>query len=460
MSDYSPPPSPNAFDELEDLLYDADPAPDLADELASHALHSPLLYAQDFEPGYELQEYFSDWEYYSDDYYDDDPAILRRHPIDGDSPPRKEKADSARGKKRKLAERESGNVVLKERRFLKDTLRGTVWATPVPVRNNVYTSGESEKVALLKDWRERFGTATPHSQTEHSKRPAKLPEDESWANDLSLADMGLLPERGTRAEQQADQGDEGDDDAGDEAEEEDGDGPGPLEGLNLDDLDIDEDALEMIKAAAEQAARDGTLGELDAQQLSALKALTQRPRAMSPAPDPEDAPAPSLTQGDDEPDSKPSKRRKKNTPVYKGPALPPTPPTSSAPTTQNTTTHMEKLSATAPAPSSRKRKASASPSPPPPEAEDEDEVADSATANAEAEAHAPKPTKPTTRKAARTTTKSRPTATGSTASSRAKSAAAAANANAKGDGKINGKGAAAETAASAPARATRSRKKL
>src|SRR5262249_25766138 len=45
----------------------------LADELAEHAMPSPV-YQEDAR--YEMMAALSDWEYYSDDYWDDDPGLL------------------------------------------------------------------------------------------------------------------------------------------------------------------------------------------------------------------------------------------------------------------------------------------------------------------------------------------------------------------------------------------------
>jgi hypothetical protein len=230
MSDYSPPPSPDAFDELEDVLYDADPAPDLVDELTAHVHHSPLLWAQDFEPGYELQEYYSDWDYYSDDYYDDDPTILRRLPIDGSEKKAHGKIGgtvgedvegekrTSRSRKRKLGDRDE-RLGLDERRYLRQCIRGTVWATPLEERDNVYYTGHGEKVALLKDWKVRFGTNSPRRKAGKAKGKPQLPTDESWANDLSLADMGLRNERGSRSQGPEEVDQESDDASETEGEE-------------------------------------------------------------------------------------------------------------------------------------------------------------------------------------------------------------------------------------------------
>ena len=234
------------YSDFEDLLYDADPAPDLADDLASHAIHSPIFAD---EPGYELLEYHSDWEYYSDDYYDDDPDLLRKNPQEGS--PLKSPKQVKRGKKRKLADLEDiPDLDLGERMKLRDCIKGTVWARPAAERDNVFRTGQEEKVALLKDWQNRFG-ATTVQQPGKSKRP-RLQKDESWANDLSLADMGLLNERGNRVEQSS-----GPQDAQDDDEEEDGD----YQGGDEDDEAVAA-ALAEISGAMLDAATPETEGAI------------------------------------------------------------------------------------------------------------------------------------------------------------------------------------------------------
>ncbi len=91
------------------------------------------------------------------------------------------------------------DIDLGERRTLKDCMGGTVWAKPIPERNNVFVPGSDDKIALLKDWKNRFGTTSV--QDKGSFKAPLLPEDESWANDMSLADMGLTNERGNIIEE-------------------------------------------------------------------------------------------------------------------------------------------------------------------------------------------------------------------------------------------------------------------
>lgn len=46
------------YEDVYDILYDADPAPELADDLAERAVYSPIW--QHTHTG-ELKDYFSDW---------------------------------------------------------------------------------------------------------------------------------------------------------------------------------------------------------------------------------------------------------------------------------------------------------------------------------------------------------------------------------------------------------------
>jgi hypothetical protein len=196
------------YSDYDDIFYDADP--DLADDLAAHTLYSPIL---EETPGGELADYHSDWDYYSDDYFDDDPSILKDNPPDGSPIVTKHGAGQRRGKKRKLVDvADIPDLDLGERRYLKDCMRGTVWAKSIPERDNWFSPGKAPKIALLKDWKNVFGTRSVQDKGINTSKS----KDESWANDLSLSDMGLLNERGKSA---GEQGDGAENDEEDDAQE-------------------------------------------------------------------------------------------------------------------------------------------------------------------------------------------------------------------------------------------------
>ncbi|RVX69821.1 hypothetical protein B0A52_06466 [Exophiala mesophila] len=204
------------YDDLEDILYDADPAPELADDLAEHALHSPVYL--DEVAGFELQDYFSDWEYYSDDYMDDDPTL--ESPLkDGKAPA---KPSVTRGRKRKLGETLDtvSSTRQHDRELLLRPIKGTVWAEPSKPGPPPYKVGQGDPVAFLKNWKQVFSI----QDDGWNKVASKTDNDESWAKDMSLADMGL----GTlHREKSFDQGrleseDEYDEEEGGEGEEDQG----------------------------------------------------------------------------------------------------------------------------------------------------------------------------------------------------------------------------------------------
>ena len=170
------------FDEYDE--YWDEQAGDVAGDLAEHTLHSPIYFD---DPHYALTYEYSDWEYYSDDYFDEDPVLLKKHPQDGGPP------IALRGKKRKRGDNEDVPVLnLNDRPALERCIVGTTWRQPSAEPLPVFTQGSGEKVSLLKDWK------TMLDDSSKNMRPPQiaLPRDESWANDMSLADMGLLGEKG------------------------------------------------------------------------------------------------------------------------------------------------------------------------------------------------------------------------------------------------------------------------
>ncbi|KAK5941942.1 hypothetical protein PMZ80_005893 [Knufia obscura] len=179
------------YEDFHEMLYDADASPDLADDLAEHAMYSPLW--QD-NPAEELRDYFSDWEYYSDDYFDDDPNLLNGVAKTGDGQKSGGQliTPAKRGRKRKLSEaREHPKLEKRELAALTACLQGTVWKSRSPEPGVSYQTGVDSPVALQ--------LSEEIMRSAYSRRrgfgKGRVKRDESWANDLSLADMGLKAER-------------------------------------------------------------------------------------------------------------------------------------------------------------------------------------------------------------------------------------------------------------------------
>ena len=133
-------------------------------------MHSPVWQEH---PSYDTADYWSDWEYYSDDdYYDQASPKRKRQRIAGEGiTEAKDKVieGSRFGKRRRLRPTEDVPELSLGESLDSDTEESAV-AKPVivwrmkeahdPVESPIVTEGEGEKVALLKDWRERFVVAT------------------------------------------------------------------------------------------------------------------------------------------------------------------------------------------------------------------------------------------------------------------------------------------------------------
>lgn len=123
------------------------------DELAENAVHSPIMVE---DPSLETVDTYSDWEYYSDDYYDDDPTITTKHETNGER----------RNKRRKLSSIENvpnlslGSSIVDPSTSMANSFRGVLWRVPVKTDDQIelYEPGKGEQVALLSDWRKLFQT--------------------------------------------------------------------------------------------------------------------------------------------------------------------------------------------------------------------------------------------------------------------------------------------------------------
>ncbi len=133
-------------------------------------MHSPVW--QDYDPALDTAEVWSDWEYYSDDYYDGDSPRKRRKVDDGKdrSTGQGDMGSALRRKRRKfhssnaIPELSLGDSVYPSHGNGESVAPVVVWKSKTePDDVPVVSEGQEEKVALLKDWRERFGVPSQAS---------------------------------------------------------------------------------------------------------------------------------------------------------------------------------------------------------------------------------------------------------------------------------------------------------
>lgn len=139
-------------------------------------------------------ETYSDWEYYSDDYYDDDPTVMKGQ---GDFEPagKPQIKKTLVKKKRKLTKTEDipsidiGNMIASKTESL---FKGVVWRAPSPEDPAPYKTGEREKVALLENWREVFKDSNPKLMTKRMSN-ARSTQRRKETPDLGLSQSDPEP---------------------------------------------------------------------------------------------------------------------------------------------------------------------------------------------------------------------------------------------------------------------------
>lgn len=133
-----------------------------------------------------MDDYFSDWDYYSDDYYDDDPSV--KHSRAG------AKRTSAATKSRRAHPAPQRNNGVRPQSTVQPdvtSFQGVIWKTDglekdQDVAIQIYEPGHGEKVALLENWREVFKSAQPaldKSRLRKRKPRGMSLEDASFADD-------------------------------------------------------------------------------------------------------------------------------------------------------------------------------------------------------------------------------------------------------------------------------------
>ncbi|KAI9372557.1 hypothetical protein BJX61DRAFT_542577 [Aspergillus egyptiacus] len=158
------------FDEFDDdgIFWVEESEPTAADDLAATATYDPTFLD---DPSLETADLFSDWDELTDDYYDEDPTVVRRLRAIG-AWPIKEAAhiNAPPAKRRKV----KGTPL-----DYKPIFQGVAWRQPEDEEDvvEIYAPGEGEKVSLLKDWREIFRNAKPSIGRIRARKPVPRAPD-------------------------------------------------------------------------------------------------------------------------------------------------------------------------------------------------------------------------------------------------------------------------------------------
>ncbi|ODH51997.1 hypothetical protein GX48_01785 [Paracoccidioides brasiliensis] len=166
---------------------------ELVDDLAEGTVHSPVYY-MDHGP-HDAIDSDSDWEYYTDEYFDDDLSVMHKQNI---LPPGTSKA---RKRKQQVKKQPSPPATPKTKETM--TADGTDDGKDANNPNSyckiiyrssfiqladqaeLYKPGTGEKVALLKNWREIFKDSQPKRDYRLQKAASRLSPSASFAKSKS-----------------------------------------------------------------------------------------------------------------------------------------------------------------------------------------------------------------------------------------------------------------------------------
>ncbi|KAI9812788.1 MAG: hypothetical protein M1827_004545 [Pycnora praestabilis] len=181
--------------EDEEFYWEEDGPIDAVDDLVEHAVHSPVW--NDHDPSYNLIEYWSDWDYYSDDYYDEDQP--RRISTSAGS----SNDNFISVKKRRTAASEGGtNTANTDLESVDLGSPLVVWRTgPSLCQRPKFESGNGQSVALLKDWRDRFEIKSGKDRDLVENQDPQQNEEESspFRGTLGVSEYSDLADRGAIA---------------------------------------------------------------------------------------------------------------------------------------------------------------------------------------------------------------------------------------------------------------------
>lgn len=173
--------------------------------MAETAHHDPILVD---DPSYEVEDYFSDWDDLSDEYYDDEPTVVRRLRMAAlkngasaakpTSPPNPNNpnADADVEAESNATNTHKPRSVPSKPRLSVDpaSFQSVVWKPSDYGREPVqlHPPGEGEKVALLKNWREVFRNSNPAiGRPARFKKLASSSVSSRSRNQLATAGSGV-----------------------------------------------------------------------------------------------------------------------------------------------------------------------------------------------------------------------------------------------------------------------------
>ncbi|KKZ67715.1 hypothetical protein EMCG_01080 [[Emmonsia] crescens] len=164
-----------------DWLWFDDGERELADDLAESTMHSPVYMDQG---AYDAIDSASDWDYYTDEYFDDDLSVMRKQSLEATTSPNGAAGKKMRKKRKQGEQPRDGNDNINNEDDPNSFCR-ILWRSSdyLVDQGELYEPGKGEKVALLKNWREIFKDSQPKRdhRLQKSVSSSRLPPQSSFS---------------------------------------------------------------------------------------------------------------------------------------------------------------------------------------------------------------------------------------------------------------------------------------
>lgn len=160
------------------------------DDLAATSYYEAALYE---DPAIDVEDYYSDWEYYSDDYFDDDPSVKQKGAFTRKKDTEEKNAGTKTRRTHPGPHRDKMALRAPPAKPDITSFQGVIWKTANLERDQdvavqIYEPGHGDKVALLENWREIFKSVQPAVNKSRLRKRKAMVDREVTAREVPLAE--------------------------------------------------------------------------------------------------------------------------------------------------------------------------------------------------------------------------------------------------------------------------------
>ncbi|OJD11970.1 hypothetical protein AJ78_07371 [Emergomyces pasteurianus Ep9510] len=179
------------YDDDADWMWFDDGERELADDLAEGTMHSPVYMDHGV---YDAIDSASDWDYYTDEYFDDDLSVMRTQSLASTTSSQGTAGKKKKSKRKQGEQQRVGNDTVNNNKGNPNSFCRILWRSSgyLVDQGELYEPGKGEKVALLKNWREIFKDSQP-KRDHRLQKSASASSSSSSSSPSRVLPQSLFP---------------------------------------------------------------------------------------------------------------------------------------------------------------------------------------------------------------------------------------------------------------------------